>query len=536
MEAKTKNSNKVIKIFCMFCMVLFSVLLYVYMAYVSYQRKETVSGPDAYFVVQNIIYILLLILLVAVCMYALFDRKGKVKPERMYLLAGLVLGFVFLLLIPLMAVPDEHTHMYTSYDVSDSIMGTHGDTLMMRADDAYHRYQQVKLDRSGFNIQYEGAFSKVGNAEMVDTEIVANQSPRYLFFVSALGITLGRLLGLSTTLTMLLGRLFNMLVFVAAVYYAVKRMPFGKGVVVVWALLPITLQQVCSFSYDSPIFALSILVIATTLSAVYGNETDKKKKITNYVVMGISCLLLLPCKGYALLPLVVLPLMLIPRYLKAHPELVARVKEKIRIWMKVVAICILIAVVCVAGVVAVRVIGRLLLPENINNNYIEWADHTGFTVGYFLKKPVHFLEIMLNTVWYKADVYLSQMLGGSLGWLEIDIPFVFVLGFLFVLVYAAMRKENEQQLIRDGERVWMVLVFVGVSCLAIAAMLFYWTPNNAVVVEGFQGRYILPVLVLGLLALRTKRTSVSEYADHYAVMWTVFLHFLVVTAVFRDIP
>lgn len=536
METKTKNSSKAIKIFCMICIVCFSVLMYAYMAYVSYQRKESVSGPDAYFVVQNIIYILLLILIVGVCLFALFDRAQKMKLEHMYLIAGLVLGFIFLLLLPLMAVPDEYTHLYTAYDVSDSMMGTHGDTLMMRADDAGHKYQQVELDRSGFNSQYDGAFSKIGNAEMVDTGIVADQSPRYLYFLSALGITIGRLLGLSTTLTFLLGRLFNMLVFVAAAYYAVKRMPFGKGVAIVWALMPITLQQACSYSYDSPLFTLSILVIATTLSAVYGKETDKKKKITNYMVMIISCLLLLPCKGFALLPLVVFPLILIPRFVKAHPEQVARVKERVRPWMKVVAICVLALIVCLFGVALVRVIRRLMLPENINNNYIAWAEHNGFTIGYFLKKPVHLLEILLNTVWYKSDVYLDQMLGGSLGWLEIDIPFVFVLGFLFILVYAAMRKENEQQLIRNGERVWMVLVFAGVSLLALAGMLLYWTPNNAVVVEGFQGRYVLPALVLGVLALRTKKTSVSEYADHYAIMWTVFLQFLVVTAVFREIP
>ncbi len=536
METKTKNSNKAIKIFCMLCIVFISVLMYAYMAYVSYQRKESVSGPDAYFVVQNIIYILLLILIVGVCLFALFDRTQKMKLERMYLIAGLVLGFIFLLLLPLMAVPDEYTHLYTAYDVSDSLMGTHGDTLMMRADDFEHHYHQQSLVRDDFNSQYEGAFRKAENTEMVDTGLIADQSPRYLYFFSALGITIGRLLGLSTTLTFLLGRLFNMLVFVAAVYYAVKHMPFGKGVAIVWALLPITLQQVCSYSYDSPLFALSILVIATTLSAAYGKETDKKKIIVNYVVMIISCLLLLPCKRYALLPLVVFPLMLIPRYVKAHPEQVSRVKESVRLWMKVAAIGILALIVCFAGILAVRVVERLLLPENINNNYIEWAEHNGFTVGYFLQKPVHLFEILLNTFWYRTDAYLSQMLGGSLGWLEINIPFVFVLGFLFILVYAAMRRENEQQLIRNGERVWMVLVFVGVSLLAIAGMLLYWTPNNAAVVEGVQGRYFLPALVLGLLALRTRRTSVSEYADHYAIMWAVFLHFFIVTAVFRDIP
>ena len=68
----------------------------------------------------------------------------------------------------------------------------------------------------------------------------------------------------------------------------------------------------------------------------------------------------------------------------------------------------------------------------------------------------------------------------------------------------------------------MLLVFVGVSGLAVAAMLLYWTPYQFVVVAGVQGRYFLPALVVGLLAVRTKRTCVSRNADQYAAMWTVF--------------
>ena len=96
-----------------------------------------------------------------------------------------------------------------------------------------------------------------------------------------------------------------------------------------------------------------------------------------------------------------------------------------------------------------------------------------------------------------------------------------------------MRKENEEQLITVGDRIWMLLVFVGVSGLAVAAMLLYWTPYQFVVVAGVQGRYFLPVLPLALVALRTRRTCVSDHAESYAAMWTALLQVFVVTAVFR---
>lgn len=213
----------------------------------------------------------------------------------------------------------------------------------------------------------------------------------------------------------LLGRLMNLLAFIAATYYAIKRIPFGKGIVMVWALLPITLQQVCSFSYDSQLFALCILVIATTMSAVYGQETTRKAKLVNNIVMVLSSLLLLPCKGFSLLPLVVLPLMLIPRILQQHKDKVDAVKQKIKPWMKVLMVVIAGIFVVACVMVLVLVVRRWLQPENINSTYIAWSDSKGYTMGYFLKNPIQFLKYYsirfgMNQKAYPADV-------GKLSWM-----------------------------------------------------------------------------------------------------------------------
>lgn len=536
MKETQAGANKRIKIATMLLLMAVAVLMYIYMAYISYQRSENPGGIDAYFVLQNIVYILLLFLLGYVCIETMTDKKKKAPIERIFLIAGFVLGFTYMLVLPLMAAPDEYTHMYAAYDMSDTLMGNHSDTLMMREADAIRKYNQENLERADFNRQYADAFEAAENKEVIKTNIETSLKPRYLFFVSGLGITIGRLLGLSTTLTFLLGRMCNLLFFILCTYYAIKRMPFGKGVVMIWALLPITLQQACSFSYDAPIYAFSILIIATTLSEVYGEENNRRAKIKNRILLLFSCILLLPCKGYSLLPLVVFPLMLIPKYLREHRDKVAQLKEKIKPWMKWTAGLLLAAFVALFFLALVRVIRQWMLPENINSVYIAWADENGFTIGYFIQNPVHFFEIIINTIWYKSEELLRQMLGGSLGWLEIQIPLIFSIGFMFLLVYTAIRKENETQLIRNGERFWMVLVFVGVSSLAVLAMLLYWTPASSAVVQGVQGRYFLPALVLGLLALRTKTTCVSANSERYAAMWMVFLHMLVVTAVFREIP
>lgn len=533
LDMKEKNPNRIIKLCVMIGLLLITLVMGVYTVHVAYHKIEDPSGVDACFILHCIAYILLFVLLTFVSRQALFGKKYKDSLEKLFLPMIVVLGFLYLLIIPIMVVPDEYVHIYTAYDMSDVMMGTHdAETVIMRQVDEEHIYNPIKITKEDYNSQYEGVFQRPENTNLIKTAHISEQTPRYLYILSGMGITIGRLLGTSTTMLYLLGRLMNFLAFIAATYYAIKRIPFGKGIVMVWALLPITLQQACSISYDSPVFALSILVTATTMSAAYGEETNRKARLVNNIVMILSCLLLLPCKGFSLLPLVVLPLMLIPGVLQQHKDKVDAIKQKMKPWMKVLIFAVAGIAVFACAAVLVLVVRRWLQPENINNTYIAWSDSPGYTIGHFLKNPIRLLEIMINTLWYESGSYIQQMLGSYLGWLEIQVPLVFVMGFFLLFFYVSMRKENERQLIKTGDRIWMILVFVGVSSLAVAAMLLYWTPNALVMVAGLQGRYFLPVLVVGFLAVRTKRTCVSENADQYAAMWTVFLQMHAITAIF----
>ena len=112
-------------------LLLCTAILYIYATFGSRQRSES-TGGDAFLTIQNITYSMLLLLMIGVCVYVFFLRKNKFRYEKMFLIMAVVLGFVYMLAIPLMAVPDEYLHLYTAYDISDEIMGTHADTVMMR--------------------------------------------------------------------------------------------------------------------------------------------------------------------------------------------------------------------------------------------------------------------------------------------------------------------------------------------------------------------------------------------------------------------
>ena len=132
----------------------------------------------------------------------------------------------------------------------------------------------------------------------------------YMYYLPALGITIGRVLHFGSMLTFLLGRFFNLLLYTALVGLAIKVIPKGKMILFMVAMLPMSLQQAASFSYDAMINATSILVLAFTVKILLGDIASMTK--LHWALYAISGMLLASTKHYcyilvALLPLVTLP-------------------------------------------------------------------------------------------------------------------------------------------------------------------------------------------------------------------------------------
>lgn len=495
------------------------------------------AGKDNSYVLIHVVYAVLILAIVLA--YVMFFVIGKnIKTEFVYLVCGLLMGIAFSLVIPVMAAPDEPVHLFKAYDVSNKMLGeemTGGATIMMRQSDYNKGFQLMDLDRSYMNYYLDGIMDKAQSDEMVATSYTPVFTYDYLYYPAALGMTIGRLMGLSTNMVYLLGRFFNTIIFVLAAFYAIRKIPFGKGVVFIWAMFPIMLQQTNSYSYDCMINGLSIVIIALTLNFMYGEKESKKSQIIKAIMLAFCCLLLFPCKSHALLPIVVLPLMILGRYLVQNRKTIWEKIKATPLWLKIVVGVGLLGFVGVCGLFALRIYANLTLPQNINNTIISWNGEAGYTIGYFLKAPFELVSVFINTIWMKSNDYLIGLFGGNLGWLDIPIPHIFVIPFGVLIVLAAFRKENEEQLIKMGSRLWMWLMFAGVCFIAMLGMLINWTPASYNYIEGVQGRYFLPGLVLLYIGFRTKKACIGKDTDKVLMFLSVFMNLFIVTAVFKNI-
>lgn len=491
------------------------------------------AGKDVFMTIIKIVFGLLIVAILSVSAITLF--KEKFKLENVYLICAISLGFAMNLCIPLWVAPDEIVHNYKAYEVSNDILGidnTANNTLMMRYDDAVARYKSKEVMRSDYNELFGHLFDELQNAELIDSGITTHYAQKYLFFIPALGITIGRLLGLGTTLTFVLGRIFNLLMFTMIVYYSIKKIPFAKSVVFVWALIPVTLQQAGSYSYDCPINALSILVISLTMSFMYGEEKSKRSKYINIAILVLAVLLLAPCKSFALLPVAALPMMIVVKYLYDNKE---KIKSYLSEHRKIkIGLVSFVFLTCIGvAVIAIRVIQVLLAGADGNGVYLDHVGLYAYPAGYYLKNPIDFIGRFITTVWTKGDYHFYQLFGSELGWLDIRVPIVFIIPIFLVLLYAGFRREDEEQLISVTSKAWMWIVFIGTCFLAALGMLLHWTAKSDSFIQGIQGRYYLPALVLPVLAIRTKTACVSKNADRIIATLIPIIYIFIFTSILK---
>ncbi len=472
------------------------------------------KGSDNFCTLINVIFGMLMIVILISLSWILFGKSLKI--ENVFLFLSLSIGFLMTLIIPAMVVPDEPLHMTSAYTLSNKLMGIEpecGDYLVMRYGDNEAKLLSKEIDRAYYNTYYERLFNEPEYPVLMSTANHENYTTPYMYIVPAIGLTICRLCGLNTISTYLICKWMNLILFSLIVYYAIKRMPFAKTLVAVWALFPIIMQQAGSFSYDNGILALSALVIALTVNFMYGPSYERKLwKYIDMILLILGALMLVPSKNFGIIPMAILPLMLVGKFLWDRRENIkAYLKEK---KCRRVALALAItAILVVVAVVVVMVIRHLLADADGQGHYLSYVGQFAYPAGYYLKHPVDLIIKLWTTFWMYGEDYFGQMLGASLGWLEIEIPLLFVLPFFLLFLLASVRKDDESQPIGVVSKLWMVTVFLGICAIACAGMLLYWTPMSSTFIKGIQGRYFLPGLVLAGLCLRTKNASVSRAFD-----------------------
>lgn len=440
----------------------------------------------------------------------------RVKKHILFLVTVLIMGIGYTALMTPFTVPDETVHYYTAYRVSNALTFTqekadNPDTqLYVRACDT--DYQGIFSNFNGKHYKpstssYATAINNVlGAAESEEMVLYTSEriSGNYVCYTPAgIGIAIGRLLHLNSVPTFYLGRMMNLLLFAILGMLAVRKMPFGKNILFATALLPLTLQQVASYSYDSVIIAFAFYYVATCFDLAY---RAKRIRITDIASL-LVCLMVFcaPKAGVYVLLAGLLPIVFWNKQLPKNKK-----------WLTVGAAAV--------SAVAFMLIFNLSRISDVGST--TEAAKT-FTVSDVFTNTKGFITLWVNAYFQSKETWFYSLFGSDMAWVNLKVEKSFALFFGSLLMLSSVREDDSLSPLqmRNTDRCFMIPVVL-LTIAGFCAASYLWTPIGAIAIEGLQTRYIIPILPLILLSLRnsalTHRKSITEFLTVSLVITNIF--------------
>lgn len=443
------------------------------------------------------------------------ESRRPLKIETVFLIGLIGCGVFYTLVFSPGSAPDEPFHYRASYELADNLMflGPADGSLPMREDDiAFHEYMlnSMLLTYGHYQelIEQFGLFVQQSSYGSIDpgSGLGWGANPPYIKLPSALGIVIGSVFQLGSVPTFYLGRFFNFLLFALLAFFAVRITPIGKNVFVLVGLLPMTLHITSSYSYDAGILGLAFLLTALCLREIYGEGILSRRRKIEIITVAV---LLAPCK--VVYTVIVLLVFLIPRdrFVSARSALC----------FKLLALgCSLVAIVLLRASTLLDMAG--VSSDSTALNTIGTQEGSLYRLSDLLFDPVNTGLIFVRTLDALGSHYLNSLVGGSLGWFQAEIaaPLYLTFALLFMLILSAQRSSDDTVVIPGSQRaLFGGLAVVGVLGTMLS-MLLAWTFTGENTIQGVQGRYFLPLLPLGLLALRSKQVKI----DAPLGMWLLY--------------
>jgi uncharacterized membrane protein len=316
--------------------------------------------------------------------------------------------------------------------------------------------------------------------------------PPFLYLPAVVGIWIGKAVHLSVLHTLYLTRALGGFLAVAVSAAAIAVAGASAAWLFTLLLLPMTLFEMSSVTQDGLILAMSALAAALVASAL---REGRALSPSNYIVICTSLALVAMARPpYA--PLVLL-LPLIPNLSRglrfAGP---------------------LVAMAAVAAWSALAAIFAMVIWRN------DAAPDPGAQLTLLLREPGRLPELAEATFRQFGGFYAEGFIG-RLGWLDVELPayyhrFAWAMVVLAGLVSLSGGDSARYMPYRVAAAALAILLAVAAT---FGVQYLTWTPVGATLLEGVQGRYLIPpaLFLICLLPVVFRRVPALQHAGLIAL-------------------
>lgn len=407
----------------------------------------------------------------------------RLDYSKAWLVFGCMLAIGWIIVMPYARVPDEETHFFRIYEISQGHMLT--ESGMDGGDQTLGRWMPGNLDMD-IRTHYTTFRDVIDHRNIVldrENEVwysfpnMALYSP-ISYLPQVIGVYLADIITDNVLGIIYAGRLFGLLITLFLFYYALKLLPFKKECMFLILMLPMVFQEMVSLSADSFINALALFMTGFSLSLIFDFSDGGSRKIMRreLAVLWIATPLMGLCK-VVYIPLCFL-LFLLPVGLFNNK------KQKL---------------IHTVGPVAVAMVLNLLWT--VVGNIGESASHE--QMAYILQHPYEFIKIAYRTLLIFGHDVLMEFMGSNMGGLNIavnELPLLFLLGVIVVL---AVVPEKDGGRFGRNLKIWTTLIWMAILAMTWGSMYLGYNEVGNNLITGFQGRYLIPIAFLMLITLET---------------------------------
>ena len=448
---------------------------------------------------------LLSVLIIFFKRFQFFLIRTTIRAEIVYVVIALIFGPLFVFLNPPTQVPDEGSHLYRTYELSEFQFSNTGKTIPASI---------IKLDstllRLHFNSDEKTSKEEILSLAKIKLEPTirrASGGPDYIvpYLPQVLGVAIGKMFSSAPLVLLYCGRFFNLILAILIVFIAIRVAPFSKWIFFLLALMPKALYMMASLSYDAFVISNSFLLIALFL--YYAFKAEKLNWRDIGLLFFLSLMLAL-CKP--------------PYFIIGFLFLIIPVR-KIGSWLKYLAVFSVFVVSMLLAQGMWSMVGGLLKsPDVVKTERVAPVGQPAKVVSdvapatpapsppkqeinpprqvdYIRNHMQTFITLLIVTNFDRMRVNMLNNFVGTMGWLDTFLPDALVNFYLIMLLITALCIAEMTVHVDWRRKTFFFILFISSITAIETAMYLYASFVGQEKLFGIQGRYFIPLAPLFLL-------------------------------------
>lgn len=442
----------------------------------------------------NIVIILFIIYLLVFFGVNYLINNNKIKNEKNFLIVMLIYIISILFITPAVEIPDETYHFYKSYSLSKY------DFSKAPADNFYNGY--INVSKNIKCLYYADAEAKDNvddvnkllscfkNNDEKKYQIPANVSntQTIAYIPSAIIIKIVNIFTNAPVVLFYIGRIVNFIISFLLILLALKVIPKYKKLLLIVVCMPMFIQQMVSYSYDSLLNSCAVLLFA------YFIKMYDQKELISYKQLSI----------YFLLSFLILHIKLPYFFLSLLIWLIPKEKFKNGLKQKSISIIIFYIITVLLHVLTTKLVAIGNVPDDITG--ILSGESSKKQLDYLLSNPKNIIKVAYYTFKLKTIGYLQSLIG-CFGWLKFNLHYIYVWCYyiMFGVVVLSLKNVFKDKM----QKLYTLILILFISAMIFGGMYLTWTIYQLPYVEGVQGRYFIPVLLPLLLVFIPKNIKLK---------------------------